>query len=200
MEMELRIKLVGTRPLIMHNGRLANPLDPYAQAVAKIAKKRNKTTEDYAEQARIEARGGMYETEDGVLGLPTENVWKAIHEAAKAYKLGKDVERALRYAPDVLPITVDGGTHDCDDYLKSMGNGHKDRLYYVPVGVSQRKVMRARPRIATGWEWEGVFTLSTDILEVPKLEPVLERAGKYVGLCERRPTYGTFEASVLEAA
>ena len=45
--MNFRIRLVGTRPMIQHNARLANPLDPYTQALAKITGKRKKTLEDH---------------------------------------------------------------------------------------------------------------------------------------------------------
>ena len=57
METTLTLKLTGTRDMLLHNGRLENPLDPHTRAIAAIAKKRNKTDKDYAELASLEARG-----------------------------------------------------------------------------------------------------------------------------------------------
>lgn len=192
-EREIRLELTGTRHLIMHNSRLANPLDPYTQAIAAIAKKRSKTLKDHQELARIEMRGGMYETDDGHLGLPVENVWKSIEAGAKSFKLGKDVARALRHAPEVVPIILPGGEIvACDDYM-----GIPEALYYTSVGVSRRRVMRARPRVLVGWRVVADFYLDESVLPWSKLEPAIERAGKYEGIGERRPLFGTFEAQLL---
>src|SRR5262249_49765792 len=61
---KLLLKLDGTAasggsPLVMHNERLADPLDPFARDIAKVSKKRNKTEADHLEIARLEFLGGM---------------------------------------------------------------------------------------------------------------------------------------------
>ena len=178
--------------MLMHNGRLSNPFDEYTRAMKAISNKRKKTDEDLAELAQIEARGGMYETEDGLLGLPCANVWRCIWDAAKAYKLGADVKRALLATPDVSPLTIDGSHQKCETYLSE----REDRLLYVPVKLSGR-VMRARAVIPAGWEADISFTILTDILQTELLVPVLERAGRVGGVGDWRPVYGTFKAEVI---
>ncbi len=42
----LQLKLIGCRPLVMHNGRLSDPLDEFAKAIQKVSKKRSKTDAD----------------------------------------------------------------------------------------------------------------------------------------------------------
>jgi hypothetical protein len=189
-EVKLRLSLRGVRPMILHNGRLANPLDPHTRAVAAIARKRNKTDTDHAELAAIEARGGMYETSDGRLGLPTENVWRCLYDAAKAYKLGEAVKQALLDPADVVPLTIPGlGTPQCDEYLRR----REGLLLYVPVVVQRRRVMRARPLVPAGWSATVDFTLLTDVLQPERLGPVFDRAARLVGLGDWRPRYGLFE-------
>lgn len=57
---KFRITLHGINPLLMHNSRLSNPLDPNAKAMKKVSGKRQKTDEDHAELARLEHAGSLY--------------------------------------------------------------------------------------------------------------------------------------------
>ena len=194
MEKTLRCKLTGTRPLIMHNARLANPLDSYTRALKPLTSKQKKKDEELAEIASIESRGAMYETEDGNLGMPAVNVWRSIYDAAKAFKKGEDVKRGLRFNPSVLPLEINGGIEPCDPYIQN----HPECLLYVSVVIQGRRVMRARPIIQTGWSVVIEFTLLTDVLNIEHLEPIFKRAGRLVGLCDWRPIYGTYSLEVLK--
>lgn len=190
--MELTIRLNGIGPMLQHNGRLANPIDPYTRQLAAISKKRNKTDEDLAEMAMIEARAGMYETVDGLLGLPNENVWRCIYDAAKAFKLGEDIKRALLFSVDTVPLTIDGEHAKCETYLDNAEN-----MLYRSVKVQRNRVMRARP-IVNNWQSEHHFDLLTDVIDLGNLQPVLERAGRLVGVGDWRPMYGKFHAEVID--
>jgi hypothetical protein len=192
MEAILTLKLTGTRPMLMHNGRLSNPLDPHTRGIAAIAKKTNKTDKDHAELASLEARGSMYETDAGLLGMPNINVWRCIYNAAKAFKLGEDIKRALIATLDVTPILIKGKTELCDTYI-----GDASRILYVPVVIKKNRTMRARPIIPIGWETTVSFALLTDVLQPERLTPVIERAGRLVGLGDWRPIYGTFRSEVV---
>ncbi len=196
METTLTLKLTGIRDMIMHNGRLANPLDKHTRAVAAIAKKRNKTDSDRADLALLEARGGMYETPEGLIGLPVPNVWRCIYDAAKAFKLGKSVQQALIGTPDIVPILINGSPEKCDSYLRD--DPDSGRLLYVPVVVMGKRTMRARPVIQPGWEATVSFILLADVLQPENLVPVIERAGRLVGLGDWRPLHGTFKAEVIK--
>lgn len=189
--MKLRLHLTGTKPMIMHNGRLANPLDPYARQMAAISKKRNKTDEDRIELMRIEARGAAYETPDGLLGVPTLNVWATLHSAAKQFKRGRDIERGLICAADeVVPLLVDGATANVDAYLADF-----DHIDYRPVRVQSSRTMRARP-IINEWSCSCDLELMDDIFDLSSFVPIVEWGGRYVGLNEWRPIFGTFDAEI----
>lgn len=189
---KLRLNLVGTKPLLVHNARMANPLDPYRKTLAGILnnKKLCKTDEGILAIIRIESLGAIYETEDGLAGMPMDNVYSAIKEAARAFKRGADIERGLFYAPVVVPLVIGGRTWKVEEYL-----GQPDHIDYRPVGVNYRKTMRARPIFAQ-WSLVAEFELASGIMDVRDFLPIVQRAGSFVGLCERRPRYGTFRATV----
>lgn len=66
--MEFTITVTGTQPLLMHNSRMANPLDPIVKAVGKITSKRVKTDDDQEELARLDFYGGLYLDPDVEIG------------------------------------------------------------------------------------------------------------------------------------
>jgi hypothetical protein len=196
--MQLTLEMTGTRPMLQHNGRLSNPLDEHTQALKALQGKRKKTDEDLIALMMAEARAGFWETPDGLVGVPSAAVWRCLFDAAKAFRMGQDVKRALVFSDVVEPLLIDGKETTCDDYLKQSGK----TIDYRPVKVQTSRVMRARPLIPEGWKTTHRFELLTDVIEPRDLEPVIERAGRLCGLGDWRPTYGTFttEASVEEAS
>lgn len=191
METVLKLQLTGTRDMLFHNERLRNPLDSYTRRLSAITAKQKKTDQDHSEIAQLEARGGMYETLDGLLGLPSTNVWSCIQVAARKFKLGKAIAQALQVNPIVVPLLIDGKEHLCDTYLNT--DGHLD---YRSAVVSGKRVMRARAKVPAGWEATVEFILLDDVLQVEKLQPVLEHAGRLIGLCDWRPIYGLFSVKI----
>lgn len=192
--MQLIIKLTGQRPLLMHNGRLANPMDKYTREISTISGKRSKTDEDRLRMLNIEARGGCWETDEGQLGIPNAAVWRSLYNAATAYKRGEDLKRGLAAADVTVPLFINGEPIMCDDFLSDF-----DNIDYRSVKVQKARTMRARPRVPEGWESEHLFTLLDDVMDLKDMQPIVERAGRLVGLGDWRPTYGTFEAQIVQA-
>lgn len=188
--MRLTIHMTGTRPMIQHNGRLADPINPHTRALKELTAKRKKTDKDLIDIMKTEARGGIYETADGFVGLPTQNVWRSVKDAATAFKRGRDIERALLAADEVEPVLVYGEKVTVDDFLADPNN-----ILYRPVVVQRARTMRARP-IVRGWSCSHSFELLTDVIDPRDLKPILERAGRLVGAGDWRPTYGTYTCEV----
>ena len=189
--MQITFTLTGTKPMLQHNGRLANPLDPYTRKLRSITSQRKKTDDDLYAIMQIEARGSCWETDDGLLGIQNAAVWRSIYDAAKAFKLGEDVKRALHFEDTTVPLAIDGGKVTCDDYISDAAH-----IDYRPVKVSGRKTMRARPLIQPGWTSSHSMELVDSVIRVDDLGPVLERAGRLVGIGDWRPTYGTYSIEV----
>lgn len=191
----VRVSLTGTQPLILHNGRLANPLDPHTREMKALTGKRGKTDDDLALLMMVEAEGAAYETPEGYIGLPDANIWRSLNEAAKAYKRGKDISRAVIYDPErIAPVAIEGELVPVKDFLQREG-----AIDYRPVGVMGKKTMRARP-IIHNWAVSCDFEVYTDILMVQDLEQMLDRAGRLEGVGDHRPQYGRYTATVQEVS
>ena len=185
------IRLTGIATLLTHNERLANKLDPLARELASVSSKRKKTDDDLQEMARLELMGGVYETDDGHVGIPTWNVFRALQDGAKLNKLGKAVERAVIPASaDVVPIKHDGPTRAVDMWT---GGCYDQRS--VKVGMA--KITRTRPAFRN-WVVDVKFAVDTEILRWDELVMIADNAGRLVGIGDYRPRFGRFDAEVSE--
>ena len=190
--MRLSVTLTGTHPMLMHNGRLANPLDDWTRQLKALTSKRKKTDEDIFQIAQVEARAGCWETVDGMLGVPSAAVWRCFYDAAKQFKLGTTVKKSLYFDDVVEPLTIDGAKVFCDDYVRDF-----DNVDYRTVKVQTSTTMRARPKIPTGWQTSHTFELFDDVMDVRELQTVMDSAGRLYGLGDWRPTYGRFTVEVV---
>lgn len=190
--MKLQLTLTGTHPMLQHNGRMADPTNQFTRDLKAISGKRKKTDEDLVDIMRIEARGSCWETPEGLLGVPSAAVWRCLFDAAKNFKLGTTVKKALHFDDVVEPLLVDGAKVTCEDFLM-----HKDHIDYRPVKIMAAKTMRSRPRVPEGWETTHTFELLDDVIDLRNLQPVLETAGRLVGIGDWRPTYGRFTTELF---
>ena len=189
--MQLTLTLTGTRPMLLHNRRLANPTDPWTRQLKQLTGKRKKTDEDLVDIMRVEARGAVYESPDGLLVLPTENLWRSIYDAATAFKMGADVKRALSAPPDQAePLLIGGDEVKVETFLHDPEN-----IDYRSVKVMGKRTMRARP-VVKDWSSVHTFDLLEDVIDAADLVKVFVRAGRLVGLGDWRPTWGTYDVEV----
>lgn len=186
---------VNGSPLLMHNERLADPLDPYARWLAELSKKRSKTERDIEEIGRREFLGAGYWMEDGgpekkVSGpfIPTWNIVRCLQEGAKRHKLGKHVVRGIVPVSEETPLMYEGPQ---DAYaLWKAGTFHSRK----GVGVGQRRVIRTRPCF-TNWKVEAELELDLAILDPDVVSLIALEAGRYEGVGDARPRFGRFLGS-----
>ncbi len=181
------ISIKGLTPLIMHSGRLADPIDPATQALARLTSKRQKTIEDHKALSKCEWFGSLYLDDDGKPCLPGEVIEACLVQGAKKYKLGKVAKGgvvvlgnyAIKYKG---PKTADGLWED-GGYLKRAG---------VKVGMA--RVIRSRPIFA---DWACTFEVNWDpdlVKDEDQLMEIAKSAGQS-GICDWRPKFGRFEVS-----
>jgi hypothetical protein len=187
---------VNGSPLLMHNERLADPLDPYTRYLAEITGKRKKTERDHEEASRREFLGGGYwQTDTGPTGeqadpfIPTWNIIRCLQAGATRYKLGKQVVRGIVPVADQSPLLYDGPS-DADSLWKS-----GEFVSRKGVGVGQSKVIRTRPAF-TDWRVEAELELDLTILDPATVAQIATAAGLYEGLGDNRPRHGRFLGSV----
>jgi hypothetical protein len=186
---QLKVKIKGLSPLLMHSDRFANPLDPATKAHKELTGKRKKTDSDHEAIARSEWMGSLYH--DAKLGpyIPGQNLDATLQEAAKLQKLGKKFKQAVMVLENEIPLQYKG-PRDPDALFEA---GFLD---VRGVKVAMAKLMRCRPKFN---EWSAEFTIAynEDVLNVEEVKKALADAGSLVGVCDYRPRFGKFSAEVL---
>lgn len=190
--MDFTITLEGTAPLIMHNARLANPLDTASKAIKEYTSKRKKTDADHEAIARLEHAASLYLDPDVGPYLPGENVARCLIDGARITKAGVKVTRGVFIASDVNPLAYKG-PRDADGLWSDENFRH-----IASVKVGQSRTMRCRP-IFRQWRVQAEGTLDTGVLSLRELVAIAEEAGSMVGLGDWRPRFGRFTVQV-EAA
>jgi hypothetical protein len=186
---------VNGSPLLMHNERLADPIDPYTRWLAELTKKRTKTERDHEEIGRREFMGGGYWATDKGPGktrgnpfVPTWNMVRCLQEAASRYKLGRHVVRGIIPVSEETLLVYDGPT-DADELWKT-GLFHSRK----GVGVGQKRVIRTRPCF-TNWSVDTELELDLTILDPETVNLIAREAGIYFGLGDARPRFGRFHGT-----
>lgn len=193
--MKARLTATGTRPLLMHNVRLASPLDPYAKDLKRLNGKPSskRTDEDRMEIARAEWEGGLYF--DPAIGpyVPASWVFKSLVEGARLTKAGKKIERGVMVQEMVHPL-IYRGQRDLDGLW---GNGSSEFVDIRTARVGQAKVDRCRP-IFREWAFEAELFVDPSAIDLDELREVARNAGALIGIGDYRMLFGRYEASVDE--
>lgn len=181
------LTLKGVTPLIMHNARLADPLDTIVRQMKPLSAKRSKTEEDLLEMARLEFVGGLYFDADLGPVMPAMNIEAALRDGAKTFKKGKDITRGLQVTDMVVPVAYKG-PRDIDGLW---GGGDSEFVYRTSVVVQRNRVQRTRP-IFRNWALEVNGVFDENIFDEDVLNTICETAGMMSGLGDYRPRYGKF--------
>jgi hypothetical protein len=174
---------------MMHNIRLANPLDPAAKAVKEISAKRNKKEEDIRELARREFLGGLYHNESMGYFIPAEAWMATIIEGAKTEKMGKKCKGAVFIEED-SKLSYSGPS---DVNERSLDPACFD---YRAVRVGNAMVMRCRP-VFRDWSCDLRVMFESAEVEHEAITRFLEYTGRLRGILEFRPRFGRFRVESL---
>lgn len=184
---EIKYRLTGVFPLLMHNGQLADPMNKWAKELSKYAKGKSK---DLIEARRIEFLGSLYLDDKKRPCLTADMVYSCIIEGAKARKMGKAAKAAVVEAAPTFALEYDGPK----DPIKLFEHGEFGD--YRGVRVGNARVMRSRP-IFRGWSAEIAVLLNDGLMSLDELDLAVERAGLACGLGDYRPRFGRFKAERL---
>jgi hypothetical protein len=187
--MDITLDITGTAPLLMHNARLADPLDPMARELKKVTSKTRKTDDDHAEMARLEFLAGLYHDAEFGPYIPGDNIFRALVDAGRKRKLGKKITEGLFVTSSVNPIAYNGPR---DPAALWEDGGFVNR---ASAKVGMARVNRTRPQFSA-WSASASIYLDTDVLDADDLRDVVDIAGRLVGLGNWRPRYGRFEGTL----
>lgn len=189
--LNLQFHLQGVSPLILHNIEASDPLNEWSKQLSKISSKKKKTEEDHAEMERIQWFSGLY-TDHYIKGvvMPTKCLRKAFIVGARARKLGKHVERGLKFHDMAVPIIHNGP----NDFEKLHQNSSYHSRESVKIGNS--RIMRVRPKFSK-WEIQANASLDTDLMDLDELQNIAEYTGRIEGLCDNRINgFGRFQVKI----
>lgn len=192
----IKMKWTGIRPLVMHNGLLADPTNPHVVAIKKITAKGSKkmTTADHEERDRLEWIGGLYWSESiGGIAIPSDNLERCIQEGAKKQRLGKDFAAA---------VFVDSPEVELNHRLRGKPKDQMrvDPAYTLRKGckVQLSRIIRIRPMVPPGWSLSIGFEFDETIVNEKDVIEAAVQAGATAGLGDWRPKFGRFTVEVVK--
>ncbi|MCO4240846.1 hypothetical protein ACFOW3_13420 [Acidovorax facilis] len=187
---QLKIKITGTSPLMMHADTLANPLAAVTKAHKELTSKRKKTDDDHLAIARSEFVAGCYWSAADGFFVPGQNLDATFLGGAKLQKNGVRWKRGALVLENKVKLLHDGP--DTPDALWE--NPAFVDCRGVKVGAA--KLMRYRP-IFLNWAAELSVTINTEVLDMQEARKAIEDGGALIGTCEYRPRFGRFEVSYV---
>jgi hypothetical protein len=190
----MKIKITGIRPIILHNGLLADPTNPIVlQQKAITAKKAKKTDADNLELARLEWFGGLYLSESGRICIPCDNIERCIQQGGQKQRIGKDVQAGVFVQEPEIEID-----HP-DISVKKPEKLYGDPRFMIRKGVKIQtsRIIRIRPMIPTGWTLTFTVEFDETLVNARNLEQAILDAGTYVGLGDWRPKFGRFTHEII---
>lgn len=184
----LKVKITGTRPLLMHADVFADPLNPLTKAHKAMTIKRKKTDEDHEAIAKSEWRSGLYIDEKGPF-LPGVNIEASLIAGGKLSKLGTQLKRSVEIMDDRCYIEFDG---------PKTAEGLWDAGFYDArsVKIQSSRLMRYRP-IFRYWSVVCEIAYDAETINREQVLKCLEDAGMYCGVGDYRPKFGRFTVEVI---
>lgn len=180
------VHIIGVKPLLMHNGELADPLNPWSKKLKECTGKRKKSDEDHEKIAEIEFKGGLYYDEKIGPYIPGHMLDAALKNGAKKHRLGTIFDSCVSVTADMYPLIYTGPR--TPDALWT----DKRFVDRRTCGVQTARVIRTRPRFDS---WELKFQIRVIPCEVnpDDIQKAVINAGIYGALGDFRPKFGAFD-------
>lgn len=184
----IQLKMTGLRPLVMHNGLMADPTNPLTRRIKEIVSKGSKklTDADYEERDWLEWQAGLYWSEDCGAYIPSDNIERCIQLGAQKSRIGKDVAAAVFCSESAIKLQYDGPKdmrklYDAGNFILRKG-----------VAVQKSRLIRIRPMFPTGWKLQFQLEFDDNIINAKNLLKAVSDAGMLIGLGDWRPKFGRF--------
>lgn len=185
---KLKVTCRGIRPLVMHNGEMADPENPLTKEIKDLTSKRSKdqTNDSRHNISWLEWKAGLYWDEKVGVYMPSDNIERCIQLGAQKQRLGKSCQAAVFVSDDIVQVKYDGP--------KTIEAMYKDKRFSLRKGVriQQSRIIRVRPMIPTGWTITFTLEYDNSLIDEEKLIASLRDAGSLVGLGDWRPKFGRF--------
>ena len=197
----------GTAPLLLSNNLCSDPLSQAAKDKKFFTSKRTKSDDDHMALRLIDWVHSGYWTQPGKvviddiensvnfegfanLTLPSQNFARCLRNGATAFKLGKEVARALIVENEPL-IKYDGP--------RTASEMIQQGQFVLTSPVVRQKVTNWVTRlILPAWSVNYQVTVDDERISVDDLERICQTAGRFEGLGTWRPRYGRFAVTDIQ--
>lgn len=191
----LKATIKGISPLLQNNPQTVDRFNKYAKKMAQInAKKTRRTDDDYLELQDIEVRSKIYF--DETVGIYIPSTWLLAAIAANSFRVAKvskaDVRGAVFATVDRIPLNYRG-----KELIKTPEDivGNPDFRQKLTLKQGQVRIVKAVPTFHN-WSFSTDIEYDDKIIDPDSLKAVIERASKYGGFGDFRPTFGRAVAEV----
>ncbi len=185
----IKLKITGTRPLLMHADIFADPLNPLTKAHKVLTGKRKKTDDDHEAIAKSEWRGGMYYDDDLGPYVPGVMLEAAMISGGKLSKLGAQLKRSVEVINEQCKLEYEGPRKVEALWAKGFYDARS-------VKVTTSRIMRYRP-IFKGWHVVCEVAYDPESIDRADVIKCFKDAGQYCGIGDYRPKFGRFSVEAL---
>jgi hypothetical protein len=196
---QTKIRLTGTRPLLLCRGEGANPFDQQAKAIKAISQKRKKTEEDHELLAHLQFQSSAYYDPEIGMYLPVDNLLKCCENGAAKYKESGLVKSQVLIKGFCGKELDNGAAKIIYSGPKGLDELYKDKrfvnLRMGKIPGSRTSILIARP-IFENWMVELLCEYSGITRE--RLMDYWSAAGRLVGVGAWRPRHGLFNAEIIK--
>jgi len=188
------VKVTGIGPLLQNNPQTVDPFNRFARAKKAITNKRTKTDEDLIELGNLETEAKIFFSEQHGVYVPTTWLTEAIATTGFAVaKIGRAKMRGGLFATeDKVSLRYRGQAKvkTIEDVVLSPEFRHR---MILPQG--QVRVAKDFP-IFHEWSFSTVVEHDDSVVDLRTLAQIVEKAAKYGGFGDFRPTFGRALAEV----
>lgn len=177
MNEEYKVRIEGTRPLLMHSCN------------SMLEESNNKTTRSKDHNPKTDAEMALYKDKEGSIVVPSFCVLSCLRSSAVNFQVpgkGKKTYKNFIYA---------GVRIEAENIPLLSENGWE--IDTKTVVIQRSRIVRARPRF-DNWALEFSMEIIDPIITPAVLRQIIEDAGKYNGLLDFRPLYGLFKLVSFE--
>jgi len=197
----IKASIKGQSPILLHNGALADPRNPFTKEIqaAQKAFKKDKSDASFEALTHCEWLGGLYTDEpikfsrsgntvellnDVRIGITGDMIGRCLLKSAAVKESG--IFKAAVIVEGFFPLAVGGKP-------MTTGGCFKNLKYYFTVGakIGKATVMRTRPRFD---DWSAVASVSyiDELVNGRDVQDALARSGAIIGIGDWRPRFGRF--------
>lgn len=198
----IKVTIKGIAPILLHNGELVDPRNPFTKEIDAAQKtyKKAKSDSSFEALAKLEWLGGCY-TETPIVFNRDGNKVGVENDPAIGIN-GDMLERCIIKAAGRKEVAAFKAGLICEGFFPMLVSGKKmtvkrgfgERAYSFtrPAKIGASKIMRTRPRF-DDWTVDCLVTFNEDLISERDVTDALKRAGSTIGIGDWRPRFGRFQ-------